>query len=613
MNRRQFLGRVFQAILSLHNSYSTYGIYHPWRQYESNKTNVSIYLKMVTGVNPYYDPSITDKSDNRSSRYLYRSIPYTGNNGPIMAVYDDSNNMIYCSAYYLNGTLYNSISTGIYLNGVPDGTYTVKCLSLGKGLYLGESGQSISFSVKAADRAVDTATGDYNKYNNYGYINQPTVYIDFLFDYEGLSFDLDVKYTALGTDIRNIEGVKHAVYTYPSYSAVKAKYESYGLGDYTWEAYMRDAGFYACAGNVPYEYCVQYDDIYKREQYVLVYEHKGFENKTLRGKVDVTGVDGNSVTAVAYEKGFEQKALSYDPMTAMLPSGGHMTYAVTSADSVDGSGYDIYYYNTDEQRLYNAEPIIAGSRYPACGIGENGRGDCLRPDTTITSVGRAYSRQAIYTKRTESGDYDTSSRFYVSVPTIRFSGAFKYWCFGYGSKQKYEWFDNPMNGNQAEDNDTPSGNIGVRLKYYWDKLLPKAKAALETAKANWGNTDADYFFRECTQNETFQIPFDLILGKCSGNYPVEHYTGTQYSQAEYSETYYNGKVSRIDVSFPRDKAMMCEEVTELHKSVGASNVDISGYEFCTDFSTGWVDNVVLRQEIVHLDLSDVPDHQIKLY
>ena len=99
MNRRQFLGRFFQAVISAHNSNSMYGIYHPWRQYDNLRTYVSINLKMRTGINEYYDPSITDPYDSRHYRYIYGNIPFTGNNGPIMAVYNSSDRMIYCSAY----------------------------------------------------------------------------------------------------------------------------------------------------------------------------------------------------------------------------------------------------------------------------------------------------------------------------------------------------------------------------------------------------------------------------------------------------------------------------------------------------------------------------------
>ena len=77
MNRRQFLGRFFQAVISAHNSNSIYGIYHPWRQY-TLKANVNINLKVRVGEN--------------ADGYIYSGIPYTGTKGPVMAVYDISIN-----------------------------------------------------------------------------------------------------------------------------------------------------------------------------------------------------------------------------------------------------------------------------------------------------------------------------------------------------------------------------------------------------------------------------------------------------------------------------------------------------------------------------------------
>ena len=72
----------------------------------------------------------------------------------------------------------------------------------------------------------------------------------------------------------------------------------------------------------------------------------------------------------------------------------------------------------------------------------------------------------------------------------------------------------------------------------------------------------------------------------------------------------NGSIDNVSISLNRDEAVTGVINTDIHKSANGS-IDISGYEFCTDYSTGWVNNIVLRQEIVHLDISDVPDHQVR--
>ena len=606
MNRRQFLGRFFQAVISAHNSNSIYGIYHPWRQYTELDSYVTIYLKMRVGDNPDYDPSVTDPYDNRYSRYIYNSIPYTGTSGgPIMAVYDSNDTMIYCSAYYSGGNLYNYINSNISLGLLHPGIYTVKCLSLGKGLYLGESGQSITFEVKAADRRYDLNTGEYNKYNNYGYINYPNIVINFLFDFEGLSFDLDVQMVPVGDDIRNVNGVKHVTYTYPSLSELQAAAAEYGYNISHYE-YMQECGFYRNTGIVPYDYTIRYGDIVREYRYVEVYEYKGYNNKTFRGKVDVTCVDNDSITAVGFEKGFEEKGIEFNVSENMIPSGKESDI-LYYADRMDGTVEDFYYYNYDEIKLHNKEPIIGGSRYPAASIRTND----ARLDVTIKSSGKGFKSVLAYTKKLDDDSYDSSSRIDVDVPVINFNGTWEQYYRAYGPRMRWEWFDDPMNGNQAGENDTPEGNISVRVNYYADNLRPKAEAALNIAAANWG-TEADYYFAKRITNGTYcTIPIDIILGTYSGDYPVLHYAGEGSSGATVTPAYdVNGNMYGVHVELNRSDAVTGVINTDIHKSANGS-IDISGYEFCTDYSTGWVNNMVLRQEIIHLDLSDVPDHRIQ--
>lgn len=605
MNRRQFLGRFFQAIISAHNSNSIYGIYHPWRQYTRVDSYVTIYLRMRVGDNPDYDPSVTDPYDNRYSQYVYNSIPYTGTSGPIMAVYDSNDTMIYCSAYYSGSHLYNNISSNISLGLLRPGIYTVKCLSLGKGLYLGESGQSITFEVKEADRRYDLNTGEYNKYNNYGYINFPSININFLFDFEGLSFDLDVQMVPVGDDIRNVTGVKHATYTYPSLSELQAAVAEYGYSIDHY-GYMQTCGFYSNGGSVPYDYTIRYGDILREYRYVEVYEYKGYNNKTFRGKVDVSCVNNNSRTAVGFEKGFKEKGIDFNVSENMIPVGTE-SGILYDADRMDGTVHDFYYYNYDEITLHNEDPIIQGSRYPATAI----KTYDARLDVTINYSRKGYENVNVYTKKLDDDSYDSSSRINVRIPVLNFYGVHEQYYLTYGNRIPYEWFDDPMNGNQAGKNDTPEGNISVRVNYYVDNLRPKAEAALNIAAANWG-TEADYYFtKQVTTGICCTIPLDIIFGTYSGDYPVLHYAGEGSSGATVTPLYdINGNMYNVSITLNRPDAVTGVINTDIHKSANGS-IDISGYEFCADYSTGWVNNMVLRQEIVHLDLSDVPDHRIQ--
>ena len=476
---------------------------------------------------------------------------------------------------------------------------------MGKGLYLGESGQSITFEVKEADRRYDLNTGEYNKYNNYGYINFPSININFLFDFEGLSFDLDVQMVPVGDDIRNVTGVKHATYTYPSLSELQAAVAEYGYGIDHY-GYMQTCGFYSNGGSVPYDYTIRYGDILREYRYVEVYEYKGYNNKTFRGKVDVTCVNNNSKTAVGFEKGFKEKGIDFNVSENMIPAGTE-SGILYDADRMDGTVHDFYYYNYDEITLHNEDPIIQGSRYPATAI----RTYDARLDVTINYSRKGYESVNVYTKKLDDDSYDSSSRINVRVPVLNFYGVQEQYYLAYGPRIRWEWFDDPMNGNQAGENDTPEGNISVRVNYYVDNLRPKAEAALAIADANWG-TEADYYFtKDVTTGLCCTVPLDIIFGTYSGDYPILHYAGEGSSGATVTPLYdINGNMYNVSITLNRPDAVTGVINTDIHKSANGS-IDISGYEFCTDYSTGWVNNIVLRQEIIHLDLSDVPDHRIQ--
>ena len=192
MNRRQFLGRFFQAVISARNSNSVYGIYHPWRQYDINGINLYIRLQY------------------RSGDYLY-SIPYISRD-TIIAVYD-GDNMIYCTAYYNKDTLVNNINTSICIRNLTPGDYTIKCLCYGKGLCQGESGDSISLTIPNIDRS-----SMHN--NNYGYMDYPSVNVDFIFGISGLYFEAESVIDTVGKyyiEDPDLETSK-LTYTIPSYA-----------------------------------------------------------------------------------------------------------------------------------------------------------------------------------------------------------------------------------------------------------------------------------------------------------------------------------------------------------------------------------------------------------
>lgn len=587
MNRRQFLGRFFQAVISARNSNSIYGIYHPWRQY-TLKANVNINLKVRVGEN--------------ADGYIYSGIPYTGNEGPIMAVYDNNGAQMWCSAYYYGQNLNNSISSSIDLNGMfSPGEYTIKCLSLGAGLYLGESGQSVKFVVPDVGRGYDPQTGEYNKYNNYGYIYPPTIRVDFLFDYEGLSFNLDVVMTPLGKDIRHVEGVKHARYVYPSYESVKAEYEPYHPNDkYTWDKYLWDTGFNNNSGDLPYEVDV-HEDAFKQDLYLRVYEHKGYNNKSLRGTLDVTKVTPDSVSAVGFETAFRDNNLEYDPMQAIIPD--NCTGVIATEETADAV-YSRYYIYNDEIRIRNTGNIIHANRYPAVGLQTNSV-DGYHETITYTSISgetiSAYTSH-YYDETSKQEVYDTNTRVNVYVRELQFYGTTEYYrlnASGHGHNYT-EWWDRSM----VQVADTIEDIINFHVNYVNEHLMPSALNAYNIALSHYGDGDTSegYWYEKRTTNGwLYKIPLDIIFGKCSGNYPVEHYTGTSSSKFTVPQS-----LSKEYVIFDRDDCYTNSSQIDLHESVSGS-IDISGYEYCSDYSTGWwMNGIVLRQEIIPLDLDEVP-------
>ena len=618
MNRRQFLGRLFQAVISAHNSKSIYGIYHPWRQYNDIKTTVYIYFRYRTGINPSYDPS-----NPNSSQYNYSAIPYTGAYGPIMALYDSNDTMIYCSAYdQANGTLYNGISNSIYFS-LPAGTYTLKCLSLGKGLYLGESGQSLTFTVEPVSREIDPSTGEYNKYNNYGWINTPSLNIDFLFDYEGLSFDFETEYIKRGTDISKLDGVYTATYTYPSYEEYYNTIKTVYGNEPTYEQYMDALGYLNTAAG-PYEFYEYYTDIMERKCYVSIYEHKGFNNKTSRGKVDVTSFtntyDPNyMIDAVAYKKVYDEKGLELNIDLLMdkkqcVHTGGSTFY---EGDTKDGSKA-INYFCDHTHFYYNVNAQFGVSRYPGSGGGSlELNHKAIVKNMYLTNVGRN-----VYT--------DTNTSTYVYIPTLQLSVSEE--CDR--STQKYGtenflYMGSQITGRAAGANSTPGDEIMYRVNKALTECVPKSKALLAETLTNGFKTakeahteglnrwmqrytsDRLYSYGWSSQYSYRYIPLDVIFGNMTGNLKYV-YNNISMPKDSSGMAIYENSVGGLNAAL--NKFGQYDSDREVIKFVEVpleSNLDITGYEFCSDYRTGWFNNLVLRQEIVHLDLSDVPDHPIR--
>lgn len=599
MNRRQFLGRFFQAVISAHNSKSIYGIYHPWRQYEEIKANVTVYLQFRTG---------TDALGN----ITYSSIPYTGNEGPIMAIYDSNNAMVYCSAYYINNGayLYNTIRANFTVK-LPPGIYTIKCLSLGKGLYLGESGQSMSFTVPEVSRYIDPSTGGYNKYNNYGNISVPSVTVKYLFDYEGMTFEYEWKYTSVGRDLRDIPGVQKYTYTYPSYEDTVAIAAEYGMTreQWTFNKYLNNCRFYTTQ-SIPYDECLRLHDIYKDEHLVHAYVRKGTESVEYRGSVDITCAytspsyyGRRGVLAVAYEQAFEEQSLPFDPLVNMVPTESLYSDAVDTLwmyDTRDGDTRELLYYKYEDPRyslnLRTYRPTIGGNMNGNSVIQDYDRNTQYRTSSST----RSYVKLNVYTKKSDDSSYDTSSKVTTYVDILRFNYT--------ASSRVLKSSPTVYEGLSGVRPTTESvkDHVDYRINSVLNYTMPKAKSDYDKMIEDW-----DSYTQPQSTSSAIIIPIDLILGRRKGVLPYKFCCAKSGSKDTIvrPEYYSDGRLKNLYI-IPDMEVALNNETEIVAEPLVKGNIDLTGYEYGYDKRTGWYNNLILRQEIIHLDISDVPDHPI---
>lgn len=630
-------------MISLHNSYSEYGIYHSWRQYQEMKTNVTIYFRYRTGRNANYDPN-----SSGSSEYNYSNIPYTANDGPIIGIYN-GNTLIYCSAYYRGTTLTNTLGTYISMK-LPAGTYTIRVMRLGKGLVLGESGESMMFTVDRFDRTIDQYTGEYNKYNNYGYISEPSKQVYFDFDYEGLSFDVDIQTVDLGTDLTNVDGVEVWDYIYPPYEEVKAEAErvhlQYAPDDpdwtYTLAQYVDDGQFNATPNVVPYDMCIKNGQIQTTKVVLSIYNNVGLGHQTLRGKMDVSDML-KAATPVGYYKCYQREGVDYDPMTT---DPKHLTlknktFSYWEAKTLDAKRYryirpskELTVKNNDtimirNEGLCNIQPAIRGNTYPISVISSD-----QDYHYNVTRIVKTVGRVDVYFNYDPvSATYDKRIVENVPILSVAYSESsysFKYKPSDSSGTSVYDTQSWSGGGDipWRPDPYTPENCLSLRINDVVDRLFPPAQEALNDALSHWDKVVDDgheHWFQKNTKisDTGFAIPLDLIFNPSiqnAGDYPVEYYDFSQVPNSKFTVTPVldsYGDLRRIDVemNYPASTEYNVPTSIALHRSVPtAPDFDLSDYEFAADMTTGWVSTnngpLVLRQTTIDIDLSDVPDHQI---
>ena len=267
MNRRQFLGRFFQGVQTYYTCKYGFGAYHNWPQKNFVPINISI--------NTVYRASET--SEYGLNNDMRRDM--------IFAIYNSQGELIKCSSYYNGDTLVNTfIDSGCGVSNVPGGTYTVRCLQVGKGLKLvSSSSQTITLNPSR----------ETSPYNNYGYINSETVYVKFVFDVVGISFGADVKYRSVGYYYpANAERMTLSPPTFAECKAAHdAEYPNY-TDDYTQDNY-NDTLKGKVTPPIDGTYNYKMGPVYQIAPVLKIYEHTGLNNNAEIDEIDLTGFNTN--------------------------------------------------------------------------------------------------------------------------------------------------------------------------------------------------------------------------------------------------------------------------------------------------------------------------------
>lgn len=166
VNRRQFLGRLFQGIQTYYTCKYGFGMYHNWHQHRP-----LVNIKVAC----YYRRTEGEKSGLTS--FMKKDL--------ILAIYridGDAKELVKCTAYWDSDKLVNTyMSSGCAVYNVPEGKYAVEVLQVGKGIALSKSEVNKTY----IDATVYRTT---LQNNNYGYVSPAEFNVELIFDISGVYF-----------------------------------------------------------------------------------------------------------------------------------------------------------------------------------------------------------------------------------------------------------------------------------------------------------------------------------------------------------------------------------------------------------------------------------------
>lgn len=580
MNRRQFLGRFFQAVISKHNSNSIYGIYHPWRQYNNISQNAVIYLRCKSGADVISLPSVSQRDT-------------------IIAIYNANNEMIYCSAYKRNGTIYNNLDDTIYLNNIAPGTYKIKCLQYGIGLGKYNINQVTFVVPDPPDR-----TGLPN--NNYGYIDNPRVEVQYLFTLCGLCIEVEPVLASIGdlqidTDLFENYKIKC---TAPEYEICKGLYEAaagrIGLTvTYDVEHAYRETICTQIPTPLTSQYCSKMDDIYYMYPILHIY------NIDSNGRTDI-----NSVPLNGYYDDFSEywnicvaNNLEYDPELYSVnhdPVDAEYWHGCDSlTDTSTGSYETIIYRNIPG--IINIEPdVYTVQNYMYCGAAtrDTTYSSFRMEECVVSASSRSIKEKILKAPKLDPEDpdnyqsYSGTTQLMLNI-TMSFSG---YICYPRHEAIEYR-------------------------KGQFERLRDQIKWALDTARGLFEH-DALIYYKNTELTKTSQSwpKFEYPIEALFGHIPPDKTIGRHMSpptekdaEAWCESNEETGNISGVDWGV---RAMWRRIKYEMRPCMEGYTLDLSSYDpnnKCNDrsmwkmFDNYWV---FLRQNIIEVDTESIPDHPI---
>lgn len=595
MNRRQFLGRFFQAVISSHTSNSAYGIYHQWRQYKLTSTLV-IRLRYKRN-DTYYD-----------------NIPDGASKDLILAVYDSYNTMIYCTAYFNGNELYNKCSSYVYLYNMHPGTYTIKCLCLGKGLVLGESGASMTVTIPdSQDRTLVSN-------NNYGYMSYSnSVYVDFIFGISGLYFEgesvlEDIGKYYVNDDSKDTNAMRIVVQA-PSYneckSAVNAKATALGMTyDYTQSDYLHDlAGTNLAPLNDDYHF--KYGKINYVRSKIIVKSINGVEVGSIIAEIDLNNYRTNeSLTIAKYWNICERNSLAYDPQKDLANVGPIKTYTQAKGTLGTDGSYEMYVGQAFSDGYHNKGATI--NSFYSCGWNPwNGAGIGGNVEINLKMTNVKYSVNSMYPNMNISGEtYWGTSMQYFRISTELGCAI---WMYGLKSASSYP--------NLMPMISTPKW--GETIGEVYDINLPLAKECRDRMYNEWWlpamenydkKPESDYpkipWMSTSETNSktevTYDVPMDVIFG----------WMPTDKSLYPFQTSAFKGTCITVTDDLNLSWGPAIDDKIEYKPILKDYITDLTEYDpnhQCNN-SSMWVDvnnkSIFLRQTTIPIDMDAIPDHQI---